>query len=55
MIHGTDGKQLSKRRDTAAVGDREYKRILRTAMTNSGNGRTERADAMGTTSITLGQ
>ena len=34
MIHGTDGKKLSKRRDAAAVGDWEYKGILPTAMTN---------------------
>jgi len=34
MIHGTDGKKLSKRRDAAAVGDWEYKGILPTAMAN---------------------
>jgi glutamyl-tRNA synthetase len=34
MIHGTDGKKLSKRRDAAAVGDWEFKGILPTAMTN---------------------
>jgi len=34
MIHGTDGKKLSKRRDAAAVSDWEYKGILPTAMTN---------------------
>jgi glutamyl-tRNA synthetase len=34
MIHGTDGKKLSKRRDAAAVGDWEFKGILPTAMSN---------------------
>ena len=34
MIHGTDGKKLSKRRDAAAVGDWEFKGILPTAMAN---------------------
>jgi glutamyl-tRNA synthetase len=34
MIHGADGKKLSKRRDAAAVGDWEFKGILPTAMTN---------------------
>ena len=34
MIHGTDGKKRSKRRDAAAVGVWEYKGILPTAMTN---------------------
>ena len=34
MIHGADGKKLSKRRDAAAVGDWQYKGILPTAMTN---------------------
>ena len=34
MIHGTDGKKLSKRRDAAAVSDWEYKGILPTAMAN---------------------
>jgi len=34
MIHGSDGKKLSKRRDAAAVGDWEFKGILPTAMAN---------------------
>jgi glutamyl-tRNA synthetase len=34
MIHGSDGKKLSKRRDAAAVADWEFKGILPTAMTN---------------------